>query len=344
MKEQKTIKCVVWDLDNTLWDGVLLEGDNVKLKPEILTVIKKLDQRGILHSIASKGQYEDAMQKLHEFKLDEFFLYPQINWNAKSHSILEIQKNLNIGIDTLMFIDDTPFERDEVKSVHPEITCLEDSQYCNLLSDPRLKHKFITKDSTNRRLMYLADQKRKEEENEFKGPKKEFLASLKINLIISEAKEEDLKRAEELTIRTNQLNATGKTYSYDDLKILVESKNHKLIICEMNDKYGFYGKIGLALVEILRDYFHIKLLLFSCRVMSAGVGTVLLYHILNEANKLGKKVRSDFKHTGRNRMMYVTFKFANFKEKMVDEHGVIVLENDIYSNKEYPPYINVIVK
>lgn len=344
MKEQKTIKCIVWDLDNTLWDGVLLEGDNVKLKPGIFDVIKKLDQRGILHSIASKGNYEDAMQKLHEFQLDEFFLYPQINWNAKSQSILEIQKNLNIGIDTLMFIDDKPFERDEVKSVHPEITCLEDSQYFNLLSDPRLKPKFITKDSANRRLMYLADQIRKEEENEFKGPQKEFLASLKINLIISEAKEEDLKRAEELTIRTNQLNATGITYSYDDFKILMKSKNHKLIICEMNDKYGFYGKIGLVLVEILRDYLHIRLLLFSCRVMSAGVGTVLLYHILNEANKLGKKVRADFRHTGRNRIMYATFKFANFKEKMVDEHGVIVLENDICSNKEYPPYINVSLK
>ena len=344
MKEQKTIKCIVWDLDNTMWDGILLEGDNLKLKSGIVDVIKTLDHRGILNSIASKGHYKDAIQKLKEFQIDKFFLYPQINWHAKSQSISEIQKNLNIGMDTLMFIDDTPFERDEVKSVHPEIICLEDSQYLNLLSDPRLNPKFITKDSANRRLMYFADQKRKEKENEFKGPQKGFLASLKINLIISEAKEEDLKRAEELTIRTNQLNATGITYSYDELKFLMESKNHKLIICEMNDKYGSYGKIGLVLVEILKDYFHIKLLLFSCRVMSAGVGTVLLYYILNEAHKLGKKVKADFIHTGRNRMMYVTFKFANFKEIVVDEHDKIILENNISSYKEYPQYTNVILK
>jgi FkbH-like protein len=193
--------------------------------------------------------------------------------------------------------------------------------------------------------MYLDDQKRKREEEDFKGPRKEFLASLKIRLLISEAKDEvDLKRAEELTVRTNQLNATGKTYSYDELKILMESKNHKLLMCEMNDRYGAYGKIGLSLVEITKDCFLIKLLLISCRVMSRGVGTVLLSYIMQEAKKSGKKVSADFRHTGKNRMMYATFKFANFKESLVDESGTIVLEKDLSSIQEYPPYINITIK
>ncbi len=344
MQEQNAIKCIVWDLDNTVWDGILLEGDNLKLKPGIVDIIKTLDRRGILNSIASKGHQEDAMQKLKDFQIDKFFLYPQITWNAKSQSIAYIQKVLNISMDSLMFIDDTPFEREEVKSVHPEITCLEDSQYVNLLSDPRLNPRFITKDSANRRLMYIADKKRKDKKNAFKGPQKKFLATLKINFIISEANENDLKRAEELTIRTNQLNATGITYSYDELKCLVESKSHKVIVCEMNDKYGSYGKIGLALVEIRNDYLHIKLLLFSCRVMSAGVGTVLLNYLLNEAHKLNKKAKADFIHTGKNRMMYATYKFSGFKETEVNEHGTIILVNSKSTRKNYPKYIKVIIK
>jgi len=305
-------------------------------------LIKTLDQRGILHSIASKGNYEDAMQKLREFHLDEFFLYPEINWNAKSQSISNIQKNLNISIDTLLFIDDQPFEQDEVKSEHPEITCIEASQYINLSNHHRLNPRFITRDSKRRRLMYLEDQRRIVDENNFQGPRKEFLESLNINLFISEANEEDLERAEELTVRTNQLNATGKTYSYDELKAYMYSENHMLIVCEMHDRYGFYGKIGLSLFEVLEDYFHIKLSLVSCRVMAYGVGTVLLSYIMHKAKKAKKKLRADFRNTGRNRMMYATFKFANFKEVQTDEFGTKLLENDLSLIQEFPPYVNVV--
>jgi hypothetical protein len=78
--------------------------------------------------------------------------------------------------------------------------------------------------------------------------------------------------------------------------------------------------------------------------MSFGVGTVLLSHIMQQAQKSGKKVRADFIHTGRNRVMYVTFKFAGFKELMEDEFGTIVLENDLSSIQEFPPYVNVTLR
>ena len=126
--DKKEIKCVVWDLDNTLWDGILLESNEVRLKPQIRQIIQTLDSRGILHSIASKSNYDDAMARITEFKLEEFFLYPEISWNAKSASIKRIQENLNIGLDALMFIDDQPFERDEVHHEHPEVLCLDASQ------------------------------------------------------------------------------------------------------------------------------------------------------------------------------------------------------------------------
>lgn len=340
----KGIKCVVWDLDETLWNGILLESNNVRLKPGVEKIIKTLDSRGILHSIASKGSYEDAMTKLKEFHLDQYFLYPEISWNAKSVSIERIQKSLNIGMNTILFIDDQPFEREEVKHVHPEVVCVDAHEYKSLPQHPRLNPKFITEDSRRRRLMYLANIKRKEEEKEYKGPKREFLASLNMKFIISRAKEEELKRAEELTLRTNQLNTTGRAYDYYQLRNFLTSDRHQLLISELEDKYGAYGKIGLALIEKNRDFWYIKLFLMSCRAMSYGVGTIFLSHILQEAKGEGKKVQADFRDTGRNRMMYITFKFANFKELKADNSGSIILENDLSMIQKFPSYVKVIVQ
>ena len=344
MEKQKETKCVVWDLDETIWDGILLEMDAVKLKPGIKKIIQTLDSRGILHSIASKNDYDDAMCKLKEFGLDEYFLYPEINWNAKSVSIANIRENLNIHPEAIMFVDDSHLERDEVQSEHTEVFCVDATQYESLLDYPCLNPRFITADSKRRRLMYLEDIERKKDQSEYQGPKKEFIASLNIQFVISQAKEEDLQRAEELTIRTNQLNATGRTYSYDDLKKFISSDKHRLLICEMKDKYGAYGKIGLALIEIMPDCYHLRLFLMSCRVMSHGVGSVLLSYIMKEAQKTGKTLRADFRDTGRNRMTYITFMFANFKKTESKEAGSTILENDLSIVQDFPSYIDVIIR
>lgn len=341
MQYTKEVKCVVWDLDNTLWDGTLLESDNVVLKPYIKDIIVALDARGILHSIASKNNYDDALRKLKEFELDQFFLYPEIHWNSKSESIGNIQKNLNIGIDTIVFIDDQPFERDEVTSVFPEVQSIDAEVYTDLLQQKRLNPKFITEDSIRRRLMYLEDMKRVQDEGEYKGPKEEFLAGLNMEFIITEAREEDLKRAEELTVRTNQLNATGRTYSYDELLSYMQSEKHRLYVCELSDTYGSYGKIGLALVEINEDNWYLKMLLMSCRVLSRSVGSVLMTYIMRQTKQEGKKLLADFKQTDRNKMMYVTYRFSNFKEVSNDGEGNILFENDLSQIQQFPPYIKL---
>jgi FkbH-like protein len=337
----KEVKCVIWDLDNTLWDGILVESKEVLLKPGIKEILKTLDERGILHSISSKNNYEDAMAKLKEFGIDDYFLYPGINWGAKSIAIAKIRENLNFAMDTIVFIDDQPFEREEVKSVHPDITCIDAEEYSKLTKMPRLNPRFITQDSGRRRKMYQDDIKRRVEEENFEGPSETFLASLDMHFQIHDALEEDLKRAEELTVRTNQLNATGKTYDYDELNEFRLSDTHKLLVCELTDKYGSYGKIGLALIEMKEDHWHLKLLLMSCRVMARGVGTVLMSHIMQEAKAAGKKLLADFKKTGRNRMMYVSYKFSNFKEISSDEEGNIVFENDLSMIQPFPPYIDI---
>lgn len=340
-QSKKEIKCVIWDLDNTIWDGTLPEGDDVTLKPGIVDVLKKLDSRGILHSIASKNNYEPAMEKMKEFGIDEYFLYPEINWNSKSSMITNIQKNLNVHFDTMLFVDDQPFEREEVESVHETVTTIDALEYITMPELPRLNPRFITGDSKLRRKMYQDDIKRKDEESEYEGASEEFLASLNMKFIIHEAVEEDLKRAEELTVRTNQLNATGKTYDYDELNEFRISDKHKLLVCELTDRYGSYGKIGLALVELNEDNWHLKLLLMSCRVMSRGVGTVVMSYILQECKKAGKRFLADFRRTDRNRMMYVSYKFANFKEVSSDDEGNIQFENDLSMIQPFPPYIDI---
>lgn len=341
MKYTKEVKCVVWDLDNTIWDGTLLESDSVTLKPGIKEIIAALDARGIIHSIASKNNYYDAWKKIQEYELEHYFLYPEIHWNAKSVSILNIQQNLNIGSDTIVLIDDCPFERDEVAGAYPEVQTFDALDYLTLIQNPRLIPKFITEDSKKRRLMYIRDIQRKEAEEEYKGPKEDFLRSLNMEFIISIAKEEDLQRAEELTIRTNQLNATGRTYTYEELFALMQCDRYRLYVCELTDKYGSYGKIGLALVEIDHESWCLKMLLMSCRVLSRSVGSVFMTYIMRQAKFHKKRLLADFRQTDRNKMMYVTYKFANFKEISNDGSGTILFENDLTQIPSWPAYMNV---
>ncbi len=335
------IKCVVWDLDHTLWDEVLLETSEVSLKPGIREIIQELDRRGILQSIASKNDYAAAMSKLKEFGLDDYFLYPEIHWHAKSYSITTIQQRLNIGLNTFLFVDDQLFELEEVQSVHPDVWCLEAKELSALLDHPRLNPQVVTEETGRRRQLYKLDEQRNRAEESHTGPKEEFMASLQMKFMITEACEGDLQRMQELTVRTNQLNSTGITYSYEELKRLSELDEYKLLVCELTDRFGSYGKIGLALVEVDATAYHLKLLLMSCRVMSRGVGTVLLTYLIQRAREEGKRLLADFKETDKNRLMYVTYRFAGFREiKKQDRH--LLLEHDAQEAVGYPPSIKVI--
>ncbi|MFD1989554.1 HAD-IIIC family phosphatase [Paenibacillus nicotianae] len=342
-KKQQKIKCIIWDLDNTLWNGVLLEDSTVTIRKDIVDIIKVLDSRGILQSVASKNEHTLAIAKLKEFGLNDYFIYPQINWNAKSHSIKAIAESINIGIDTLAFVDDQPFEREEVNFELPEVLCIDALDISNLLDMPELNPKFVTDDSKIRRHLYLNDIKRKSIETEFVGTQEEFLASLQLNMTISKVKKGDLQRAEELTVRTHQLNTTGYTYSYEEIDELRKSDRHMLLISGLEDKYGVYGKIGLTLIEKTEDAWTIKLLLMSCRVMSRGVGTIVINHIMNLAKQANVDLYAEFVTTDKNRMMYITYKFAGFQEDHEDG-DFILFKNDLSFIQPLPDYITLTIE
>lgn len=342
---KKTIKCIVWDLDHTLWNGILTEDVEVSLRDGLREVLVELDQRGILLSIASKNTYEHAMEKLQQLGIDQLFLYPQINWGPKSASLEKIREKLNIGMDAIAFIDDQPFEREEVQHTHEEISIYDIDVIDELLERPEFKPRFITEESAARRKMYLEDDVRKSEEESFDGANIEFLRSQQMRFTISKATVADLQRVEELTVRTNQLNASGYTYSYDELASFITSPDHELVVAELIDKHGTYGKIGVALLEKGAEHWTLKSMLMSCRVMSRGVGNVLLYYIMNLVKENDAKLLTEFLHTDKNRLMYMTLKFAGFTEfgdKL--DNGRNLLIHNLEGSYEYPEYLTLTIE
>ncbi|MDR1156764.1 MAG: HAD-IIIC family phosphatase [Oscillospiraceae bacterium] len=340
MNNENKIKCVVWDLDNTIWEGILSEEDVQVVDANIVHIIKTLDSRGILQSISSKNTYERAKEKLVQFGIWEYFIYPQLNWDAKSEAMTIIAQKINIGIDTLAFVDDQEFELQEVAFTHPQILCIHVDQASKILDMDRMNPKFITCDSQNRRKMYQNDIQRDMIEKDFCGTKEDFLATLNMVLIIGLAMESDLERMEELTVRTHQLNSTGYVYSYNELKSFMTSDSHELLVAQLDDKFGEYGKIGLALIERTERVWDLKLLLMSCRVMAKGVGNVLLNLIINRARKSMVALHARFVPTEQNRVMYITYKFNGFKEKERNA-AFITMEADLSQERQIPTYVQV---
>lgn len=337
-----SVKCVVWDLDNTVWDGTLLEGDEVSLRPGLRHVIETLDHRGILHSIASKNDPELALAALQRLGLSEFFLYPQVGWGPKSAAIRNIAADLNIGLEAIAFIDDEPFERAEVASELPSVLCVTAESVPLLLEWPEFTPRFITEESARRRQVYLADSLRAKVAAEFTGPKEEFLRSLGLQFAIAPARQADLERAEELTVRTNQLNTTGHTYSYEELSALCLSDGHLLLIARLRDIFGDHGTIGLAVVEKQVSAWVIKLLLFSCRVTSRGVTVVLINHLKRLARDAGVRLLADMIPTPRNKVMYLSFIMNGFE--VLEKQGErIVLEAGLAAIADDPSYVEVTV-
>lgn len=336
----KSIKLLIWDLDDTLWQGIVGQDSNVVLRENISDIIRSLDARGILQSVSSKNDFEIAMSKLKHFGLDEYFIYPQINWDPKHANIKTIIEQINIGEDTVAFIDDQEFERGEVGYYLPQVTCIDANEISSLLDREDMTPAFITEDSGLRRKMYQDDILRKNAEQEFKGDSTDFLKTLNMVVTIARAEESDLLRAQELTVRTHQLNSTGYTYSHDELKALLDDDRYQVLVVDLTDIYGTYGKIGLALLESDEDRCVIKLLITSCRVISRGIGTTLLGCIINQGLEQGKGVFAEFIKTDRNRIMEITYSMMGFNV-VEDNEGTQLLKYEGDGKIQLPEYVTI---
>jgi FkbH-like protein len=299
-KSPKKIKCVVWDLDNTLWDGILVEDGAAKLrlKPGILDLIRRLDERGILHSIASKNNREEVLAVLKNFGIEEYFLAPQISWLPKSEAIQAIATQLNIGIDTLLFVDDSEFELQEVKTVYPEVWTL-DARKCMGIAEMEACRVPVTDESRERRRMYQVEEQRQTIAGNFADDYMAFLRHCEIRLNIHPMTEVNLPRVHELTQRTNQMNFSGNRYEKSMLQQILDDPHLDTYVLEVEDRFGSYGVVGFSVVDD-REPRMIDLM-FSCRVQSKRVEHAFLAYILRKYIALtGKDFCANYRKTSRN--------------------------------------------
>ncbi|WP_285503684.1 HAD-IIIC family phosphatase [Actinokineospora sp. NBRC 105648] len=314
----KTVKCLVWDLDRTLWSGVLLEDGEVTLADEVREVIVALDQRGILQSVASRNDHDHAWPWLEKLGVADYFVLPRIGWGAKSASVRAIAEELAFAHDVIAFVDDTPTERAEVAHHLPDVRIYTERDVLGLLDRPEFTPAAVTADARNRRAMYQAGFRRKAEQESFTGPDEDFLRTLDLRLGIHRATEADLARVEELTLRTSQMNATGVHYSDADLRALLDDPDHEVLVTTLDDRFGPHGAVGIILLAKYDPVWHLKLLATSCRVVTFGAGTVLLRWLADQAARAGAHLVADFRRTERNRMMEVAYRFAGFTDQACD--------------------------
>jgi FkbH-like protein len=314
------VKCVVVDLDNTLWSGIIQDDgiSGVTLYDNRIAVLKQLQRRGIILAIASKNEPE--IEPLVNELLGEnsdIFTIKKISWDDKPNSILSIANELNIGADSLAFFDDNPYEREQVSVLLPEVKIYTETDILQTLNLPEFDQGVITEESKKRGEMYIQQRDRQISEESNVLSKDDFLMSIDMKLWIREAAKVDLNRVAEMIQRTNQLNATTIRYSKAEVLEFHKSKNHKIIISSLWDKWGEYGIIGLAITEANPEDKSWKLIsfLFSCRAMGKTVERNTLAYIQQDAQKSSvSKIIGEYRKTDRNsaiKKIFVDSEFEN---------------------------------
>ena len=264
--QAKFVKCVVWDLDNTVWDGILANDgeESLRLRTHVVEVIKILDKRGILNTICSKNDFEVAWNALKKFGIEQYFVFPEINWKAKSENIKRIARRMNLGINAFAFIDDSKHERGEVFDNLPMIRVYSDTEVQSLPTLPPFNPP-VSEESGKRRHFYLAEMARKQDEEADVGSHEEFVRKCHIKLECFRPHDEATRRrCWELVNRTNQLTLAAHRYTEDEFQILTAKQETFAVKC--CDKYGDYGIVGFVAMHVAGDTCELSEFVMSCRV------------------------------------------------------------------------------
>ena len=307
-------KCIVLDLDNTLWGGVIGEDgfNGIRLGPEppgntyleFQRVLLSLYQRGIILAINSKNNFDDALKviKEHPYMVlrEEHFASMRINWNDKVSNVKEIASELNIGVDSVVFFDDDPVNREYMKLNMPQILTADlpqdSSQYAQILKQ---MNEFsvlnITNEDTKRGKMYVEQHKR--DDLKQSTPNLEsFLKNLELRLLIKKVNEFTIPRISQLTLKTNQFNLTTKRYQESDIRKFSEDNKYLVGCLQVEDKFGDNGITGVFIVykDNPKEWF-IDTFLLSCRVMGREVEKGMLGYIMSKAKENGvEQIKAQF--------------------------------------------------
>jgi FkbH-like protein len=293
-------KCVVWDLDNTLWRGVLVEDgvEGVVLDDQAVALIREFDRRGIINSIASKNDADLAFRALEQFGLRDLFVFPRISWGPKSEAIRDIIADMDVGADTFAFIDDQPFERGEVAELLPEVTVFSDEDMATLLDHPRFDVP-VTAEGGKRRRMYQTEEQRTAARQESPLDYASFLRSCEIALTVSRLSPGNLVRMYELSQRTNQLNFSGLRYTQAELESVMAERPQDAFVLACADRFGDYGAIGFCVLAEARP--QVESFFMSCRVQRKRVENAFFQRLAAELKARGAgRIEVRYRPTAKN--------------------------------------------
>ena len=315
-------KCVILDLDGTLWPGVLAEtGSPFAWTPEISgpfsfiglyfglhEALKSLKKRGIVLACVSKND-EATVRELWKYPQhyprdrlltpDDFVTW-RVNWDDKVGNIRSIAEELGFALDSFLFIDDNPVERDRVRQRLPDVEVWGEDPFSlrrRLLNDPRLQIPVVTAEAASRSELVKAQIARQQLRSDAMG-EAEYIAQLQIRCAIERlaASSPKLQRVEELFQRTTQFNTTGRKFSVSELAALEANPDARLFAVEVADRLGDYGLVGAAVIV----EGEIAGLAISCRALGMGVEHRFLRHILDEMKGGSRSLSARIITTARN--------------------------------------------
>ena len=326
-------KLLILDCDNTLWGGVvgedginsvLIGEDGVgKIYSNFQKEIKKLSQQGVLLALASKNNENDVIEVFKQKKMIlsiKDFVTWRINWNDKYKNIIDMTKELNLGLESVVFWDDNPLERDHVRSMVKEVHTIEVPKsiynWPNFIKASDLFSKFkLTKDDIEKKALYerksLFDKEFSKTDN-----KKSYLKSIKLAPKKIKIDSSNILRAEQLANKTNQFNLTTKRYSQDEIMATIKINANLSFMVKLNDIYGDHGIVGLiVLKELEKKYLFIETFLMSCRVFGRYLESWMLSKIFELArqNKL-KFIIGHYFETEKNIVVKNFYSSNNFKQ------------------------------
>jgi len=301
----KNKKCLVLDCDNALWGGIIGEDGINKIKIgkthpgsaylEFQQAILNLYNRGILLAICSKNNVQDVLEVLEEHPdmilRKKHFVSMRINWNDKVSNLRGIAKELNIGLDSIVLIDDSEFEINLVKKLLPEVEAVQlpkdPSSYRDLLNSSGLFDTLtFSEEDWMRNEMYRAEISRREAELQV-TTLDDYYKYLEMVVTIKNADEFSIPRISQLTQKTNQFNLTTKRYAESEIKKLAESKDTDVRYLHLKDRFGDSGIVGVVILKEQGKEAFIDTFLLSCRVIGRGIEEAFLKDCVNIAKKRG---------------------------------------------------------
>lgn len=314
-------KCLVLDLDNTLWGGVIAEDGlaGIKLGQGVdgeafvafQEYILQLKNKGVILAVCSKNNYADAIQPFEKhqemrLKLDDIALFIA-NWESKPDNIRRIAKTLQIGLDSLVFVDDNPVEREAVHRFLPEVDVIplpeDPSYYPRALSQYLLfETSSFTLEDSRRTDQYRARAKVLELETAAESIE-DFYRSLQMQAIVAPFEESQLPRIAQLIGKTNQFNLTTRRHGMSQLEAFLQDESYVHLALRLRDRYAEHGLVSVIIARHQGNVLDIDTWLMSCRVIGRTVETTMLEHLCRRAAELGcTSLRGTYIPTEKNAM------------------------------------------